>query len=99
MSYHGTLSNEGVSFNYEVLSFDIEASTMVVQFTPTDADMIVSTFNCRFYRDMTDSYLDANGNLVEVTKTFTEHLENAIKNQAPIEIWKSQKIMVNNITV
>lgn len=98
MSYQGTLSNEGISFNYDVLSFDIESATMVVKFTPIDADMIITTLNCRFFEDRRDSYLNENGTLIETAKPFIDHLEYAIKEQAPVAIWRSQKVMVNNVS-
>lgn len=98
----GTLTEDNIEFNYDIVSVDIASATMIVSYTPTDTTYSPLTLNVNFIEDRTDTYLDSDGQgqpvVIDVPKTFEEHVNYSVRMAAPATCWRSQKLLLDNIS-
>jgi hypothetical protein len=90
---------DGIEFTAEVKSFDIEIAHMVVDYTPTNPELMPMTLNVPFIEDRAWGVDPQTGQPAQdlVPKTFEDHKQYSIEQGAPVQIWRRQKLLIENI--
>lgn len=90
---------DGIEFNYEVKSIDIDSAHMVVEYTPTDPELMPIKLNVAFveHRGWKTDPVTNEAVGFDIAQTFEEHKEYSIKSAAPVSHWRRQKLLLQNL--
>lgn len=95
-------SHLNYNFTYKIESIDIERCSVVVTYTPEDVDLLPYTLNVGIGMLSIGHFVhEANNELIyqsDADIPFQERIKKSITIVAPVEMWKVQKGMVQEIT-
>ena len=88
-----------LNYSYQVVSIDIAGCHMVVKYLPEDEDLSPISYNNRIIERSFQDIRDENNQLLFQSQEevpFSYHLEYSCKYAAPLDLWRKQKLLIEN---
>ena len=94
------MSEENYNYSYNVTQINLENGTFEVEYVPESLDLTPVRINLYLMPKYFGEILDANNQPIYSTQEevpFEMHIENTIDRCKPINQWRNQFLMLNNI--
>jgi hypothetical protein len=90
---------DGIEFEYQVVTIDIESAHMIVDYTPADDMLMPMTLNVPFveFREFANDLTTGEQVEINANKTFEQHKEYSVKIAAPVSVWRRQRLLIENM--
>lgn len=92
-----TITKDGIEFSYTIKSVDVENSHIIVEYDPVHELLMPYTFNVPFIEFREWTMTETGPVEVNANKPFSAHLEYSVTCGAPIDQWRRQLLLINNI--
>lgn len=89
-----------ITYTYEIASIDILQGTMAVNYIPDNLELSPLKFNMRIIELPYTHFKNDIGEVIYASQSdvpFDVIIDRIIKDHAPIDTWKSQNFMMNNL--
>lgn len=91
---------ENYNFTYKISQINIESGTFEVTYIPEDINLSQVTYNVLFRPIDYNFIVDSKSESIYKSQDevpFDLHIENSLKPYIPIQLWKNQYFILNNI--